>query len=141
MEHKLDELQQQGSRLGPSNLSKHDQATELEHEVLQLTAENEVSHTVILQAIRISCACRHAHAAGVHFGKLMLPEQIVCCGKSAETVYPIQTCCLRLNCKCLMHKFLLSGLLNPKPAVQMLQSLANWQGRSKKPLVGVLIFL
>lgn len=46
MEHKLDELQQQGSRLGPSNLSKHDQVTELEHEVLQLTAENEVSHTV-----------------------------------------------------------------------------------------------
>lgn len=42
MEHKLDELQQQGSRLGPSNLSKHDQVTELEHEVLQLTAENEV---------------------------------------------------------------------------------------------------
>lgn len=47
MEHKLDELQQQGSRLGPSNLSKHDQVTELEHEVLQLTAENEVSHTVM----------------------------------------------------------------------------------------------
>lgn len=47
MEHKLDELQQQSSRLGPSNLSKHDQVTELEHEVLQLTAENEVSRTVI----------------------------------------------------------------------------------------------
>ena len=42
MEHKLDELQQQDSRLGPSNLSKHDQITELEHEVLHLTAENEV---------------------------------------------------------------------------------------------------
>lgn len=46
MEHKLDELQQQGSRLGPSNLSKHDQVTELQHEILQLTAENEASHTV-----------------------------------------------------------------------------------------------
>lgn len=66
MEHKLDELQQQGSRLGPSNLSKHDQVIELEHEVLQLTAENEVSDTVIVNAIRVSCACRHAHVAGVH---------------------------------------------------------------------------
>ena len=63
MEHKLDELQQQSSRLGPSNLSKHDQVTELEHEVLQLTAENEVGPTVVPEAIRVSCACSHAHVA------------------------------------------------------------------------------
>ncbi len=43
MEHKLDELQQQGSRLGPANLANHDQVSQLQHEVLQLTAENEVS--------------------------------------------------------------------------------------------------
>ena len=45
MEHKLDELQllQQGSRLGPTNLANHDQVSQLQHEVLQLTAENEVS--------------------------------------------------------------------------------------------------
>lgn len=42
MEHKLGELQQQGSRLGPANLANHDQLTQLQHEVLQLTAENEV---------------------------------------------------------------------------------------------------
>ncbi|KAL0050284.1 hypothetical protein WJX82_008110 [Trebouxia sp. C0006] len=41
MEHKLDELQQQGSRLGPANLANHDQVSQLQHEVLQLTAENE----------------------------------------------------------------------------------------------------
>ncbi|KAL0042207.1 hypothetical protein WJX77_006142 [Trebouxia sp. C0004] len=41
MEHKLDELQQQGSRLGPANLANHDQISQLQHEVLQLTAENE----------------------------------------------------------------------------------------------------
>ena len=63
MEHKLDELQQQSSRLGPSNLSKHDQVTELDHEILQLTAENEVGPTVIPEAIRVSYACSHAHAA------------------------------------------------------------------------------
>ena len=42
MEHKLDELQQQGSRLGPANLANHDHVTQLEHEIVQLTAENEV---------------------------------------------------------------------------------------------------
>ena len=43
MEHKLGELQQQGSsRLGPANLANHDQLTQLQHEVLQLTADNEV---------------------------------------------------------------------------------------------------
>ena len=58
MEHKLDELQQQGSRLGPSNLSKHDEVTELQHEVMQLTAENEVKPFIcLLQSCRWSlCA-------------------------------------------------------------------------------------
>ena len=42
MEHKLDELQQQGSRLGPANLANHDHVTQLEHDVLELTAENKV---------------------------------------------------------------------------------------------------
>ena len=65
MEHKLDELQQQGSRVGPSNLSKYDQVTQLEHELLQLTAENEVSHTVIPHAITVSCACRPARVVDV----------------------------------------------------------------------------
>lgn len=65
MEQKIDELQQQGSRLGPSNLSKHDQVTELEHEVLQLTAENEVRCTVNSGEINSSSACRHAHTSDV----------------------------------------------------------------------------
>lgn len=47
MEHKLDELQSQGSRLGPANLANHDQLTQLQHEILQLTAENEVSTALL----------------------------------------------------------------------------------------------
>ena len=46
MEHKLDELQHQGSRLGPANLANHDHVTQLEHEIVELTAENEVGHIV-----------------------------------------------------------------------------------------------
>ena len=74
MEHKLDELQQQGSRLGPSNLSKHDQVTELEHEVLQLTSENEVSHTVMPEPIRVSMWQMYL----LQSVKMMLPEQVLC---------------------------------------------------------------
>lgn len=48
MEHKLGELQQQGSRLGPASLANHDQLTQLQHEVLQLTAENEVRWLVLV---------------------------------------------------------------------------------------------
>ena len=54
MEHKLDELQHQGSRLAPSNLANHDQVTQLEHEVLQLTAENEVRRCHVCTVITIS---------------------------------------------------------------------------------------
>lgn len=51
MEHKLDELQSQGSRLGPANLANHDQLTQLQHEILQLTAENEVSTALLYHVI------------------------------------------------------------------------------------------
>ncbi len=51
MEHKLDELQQQGSRLGPANLANHDQVSQLQHEVLQLTAENKVRCNLLTSLI------------------------------------------------------------------------------------------
>ncbi len=61
MEHKLDELQQQGSRLGPTNLANHDQLTQLEHEVQHLTAENEVrlcvAHCSRHQLSGMACSC------------------------------------------------------------------------------------
>ena len=53
MEHKLEELQHQGSRLGPANLANHDHVTQLEHDVLQLTAENKVG-----QAAHTTCICK-----------------------------------------------------------------------------------
>ena len=43
MEHKLDELQHQQSRLSQANLSKPDEVVDLERELQQLTAANEVS--------------------------------------------------------------------------------------------------
>ena len=43
MEHKLDELQQQQSQAGQSSLGKQSQVAQLQHELLRLTAANEVS--------------------------------------------------------------------------------------------------
>ncbi len=57
MEHKLDELQQQGSRLGPANLANHDQVSQLQHEVLQLTAENEVSCNLLTLPSSLQVQC------------------------------------------------------------------------------------
>lgn len=57
MEHKLDELQQQGSRLGPANLANHDQVSQLQHEVLQLTAENEVSCNLLTSPSFMQAQC------------------------------------------------------------------------------------
>lgn len=59
MEHKLDELQllQQGSRLGPTNLANHDQVSQLQHKVLQLTAENEVSCSLLTLPSSLQLRC------------------------------------------------------------------------------------
>lgn len=43
MEHKLDELQSEQRQLSQSNLSKPTDNADLQHELLQLTAANEVS--------------------------------------------------------------------------------------------------